>query len=208
MDTPKTPTPGAAGHGGAFDRLRRARRPMLLAAAALTIAGYFLSSWSITLLAPQYPQGLTVHIRGIGLSGNVSEVDELNHYIGMMRLEELAKPERALWPWGIALLVAVLVTAAFLRGRPAAVLALGAVVYPIVFAADLYMWLDYSGHHLDPHAALSSSVAPFMPAFIGSKMVGQFQTTASFGAGYLLDLLAAVLAAVAAVTAWRRVRPE
>jgi hypothetical protein len=176
----------------------------MVCAAALIIGSYFLPTWRLTLLAPQYPQGLTVSISGAGMTGDVAEVDTLNHYIGMMRLEDLAVPERRLWPWGIAVLAVVLLLAAVLRGRLAAVLSLAAVVYPVTVAVDLYLWLDYAGHHLDPHAALSSSIQPFMPAFVGSKMVGQFETTAGFGSGFALTLVAAVLGVLATAAAWRR----
>lgn len=183
--------------------LRRFRRALLAAAAALIAASYFLPFWQITLHAPQYPDGLHVRIVGTGTQGDVSEVDELNHYIGMMRMEDLARTEQRLWPLGVALLVLVLLAAIFLRSRWAALLALGAATYPVVFAADLYHWLDYSGHHLDPTAPLSGAISPFMPAFVGSRMVGQFETVAAFGAGFWLAVAASVLEVLAAVGSWR-----
>jgi copper chaperone NosL len=181
----------------------RYRRLLLLSAAALVAVAYFLPFWQITLHAPQYPKGLTVQITGSGTKGDVSEVDELNHYIGMMPMEELAKPERMLWPWGVALLILVLVAAALLKGRISALLVFGAATYPVIFAVDLYRWLYYSGHHLDQKAALSGAIKPFMPAFFGRKMVAQFETVASFGLGFYLALTASVLAVAAGVVAWR-----
>lgn len=184
--------------------LRRRRPVLLLSAAALIAVSYFLPFWQITLHAPQYPDGLTVQITSSGPKGDVSEVDELNHYIGMRPMADLAKTETSLWPWGIALLILILIAAAFLHGRLASLLALGAASYPVLFAADLYYWLDYAGHHLDPSAALSGAVDPFMPAFFGSKMVGQFETDATFTYGFVVVLVASLLALVAAVVAWRR----
>lgn len=191
-----------AGAVGAW--IRRHRRALLASAAVLVAVSYFLPFWQITLHAPQYPQGLTVRITGPGTKGDVSEVDELNHYIGMMPMEELAKPERMLWPWGVALLILVLLAAALLKGRLSALLAFGAATYPVVFAVDLYRWLYYAGHHLDPTAALSSAIKPFMPAFVGSKLVAQFETVASFGPGFYLAVVASVLAVAAGIAAWRK----
>lgn len=188
--------------------LRRYRPVLLVVSAALVAGSFFLPFWSITLHSPQYPGGLSVYITGLGAKGRVPEVDELNHYIGFMRVEDIAKSLRALWPYGVVLLAVILLVAAFLKGRfwgkIGALLALAAATYPVIFAVMLYHYLDYAGHHLDPHAALSTSVSPFMPAYWGTKMVGQFKTTGAFGLGFWLIVLAFVLEVTAAVVAWRK----
>ena len=75
-------------------------------------------------------------------------------------------------------------------------LALPIVLFPFVFAADLYYWLYNAGHDLDPTAALSSSIKPFTPAILGEGIVGQFSTTAMFGPGWFIALAGAILAAI------------
>src|SRR5262249_23126120 len=55
--------------------------------------------------------------------------------------------------------------------------------------ADLYWWLRDSGLSLDPKAALSSSIKPFVPQFLGTGKIAQFQTNASLGLGAYLSLL-------------------
>ncbi len=61
-----------------------------------------------------------------------------------------------------------------------------AIAYPVAFLADLFFWLYYFGHNLDPKAALSSSIKPFTPAILGEGRIGQFRTVAGMEEGLLL----------------------
>ena len=47
------------------------------------LSAYFLPLWHILLDAPQYPEGLEMKIWLHGLSGNIGQINGLNHYIGM-----------------------------------------------------------------------------------------------------------------------------
>ena len=76
------------------------------------------------------------------------------------------------------------------------------IIYPAVFVADLYGWLYYAGHSLDPHAALSSSIKQFTPHIIGIGTIGQFSTDANFLPGFIMAVAAAVITLV--VTILRR----
>lgn len=167
------------------------RFPFIVAAVALAIS-LTLPYWEVTLLAPQYPSGLHVALSLTEISGDVHEVDELNHYIGMMPLEEGAPLERAIAPYGVALLVVLALLAASVRRRWTAMLALAIVVFPIAFILDLQYWLWYFGHHLDRTAALSSSIRPFTPPVLGTGRVGQFSIRTHVGPGLWLALVAAL----------------
>ena len=181
---------------------RRARwldRALLPIAALLSVGALLLPWWSLTMHAPQYPDGLTVTTGLLAVTGDVNEVDGLNHYIGFMKLAAFATFERELAPWGEAAIIVLLMVAA--GGRPAWTrwLALPAVVLPAFFIGDLAGWLYYAGHHLDPHAPLSSSVMPWTPHLIGSGGVGQFTTIGSLISGFWCALGAALLSAIAIV---------
>lgn len=159
------------------------------------------------MAAPQYPYGLRVTTWFFGVTGDVHEVDELNHYIGFMPLASIAHTERALaYMLGPAILLALLAAAA-VRDRLGALLATPAIGLPVAFVIDLAAWLFFAGHHLDPRAALSSSVAPWTPSLVGPGGVGQFHTQSSFGLGFYFAVSAAVVAAagVRARRAERRV---
>ncbi len=68
-------------------------RLMLLLAAVLTAAIYLFPLWTLTMFAPQYPDGLRLDIYSYKLEGgnngqDVKEINLLNHYIGMKDLAE------------------------------------------------------------------------------------------------------------------------
>lgn len=170
---------------------------LLMVAAVMLVVSIFLPYWRMRLNAPQYPNGLFVTVFVSHMTGDVGEIDGLNHYIGMAPLDKAAQIERSLAPIALAVIVLMIVGLAFIHSKWAALLALPALSFPIVFLADMWVWLWYYGNHLDPTAALSSAIKPFTPAILGTGHVGQFSTTAWLLPGWYLALLAAVLTGVA-----------
>jgi hypothetical protein len=167
---------------------------LFLTLAAFTlIVSIFQPYWSMTLYAPQYPDGLTVDAYVNRLEGDVREIDGLNHYIGMRPLNEAAQLERSLSILIITVTALLILAAIFVHTRWAALLALPALLFPIIFMADMYFWLANFGLNLDPNAALSSSIDPFVPRVLGEGMIGQFQTVASLESGMYLAILASIL---------------
>jgi len=169
---------------------------LLIVAAAILAISTFLPYWHIRLNAPQYPNGLFVVVYVNHMEGDVREVDGLNHYIGMAPLKEAANIERSLAPIAMVAIALMIIGVAFIHSKWFAVLAIPAMLFPFIFLADMWVWLWYYGNHLDPTAALSSSIKPFTPAILGTGMVGQFSTTAVLQLGWYLALLAAILAGV------------
>lgn len=199
------PTATPAGWSAAVRGARLWQRLALAAAALLLGLSTLLPYWTLTLHAPQYPKGLSITLYTQKVTGDVDEVDGLNHYIGMMKLADAAVFERRVAGMAIAALVVLGLVAAALRHRAATLLALPIVAFPFVFAADLSYWLYRAGHELDRTAALSTSIKPFTPRLLGLGRVGQFSTTARFEPGFYLALLAAVIALVAIAPRFRRV---
>lgn len=175
---------------------------LLFVAGALLLISIALPYWQITLHAPQYPKGLIVQAYVNKLAGNVSEVDGLNHYIGMMKLENAAIFERQIALVAIPLVALLAVGSCWLSGVWRVLARVPIIIYPAVFVADLYGWLYYAGHSLDPHAALSSSIKQFTPHIIGIGTIGQFSTDANFLPGFIMAVAAAVITLV--VTILRR----
>src|SRR6187549_2264052 len=54
---------------------------------------FFVPAWSIYLIAPQYPEGLSMQIWLNKLTGQVEIINGLNHYIGMKHIAESMFPE-------------------------------------------------------------------------------------------------------------------
>ena len=169
---------------------------LLGAAAVCLILSIFLPYWNMTLEAPQYPDGLRVRTYVNRLEGDVQEIDGLNHYIGMRPLEEAAQLERSLSIILIGATALLVVAAIFIHSKWAALLALPAVLYPFIFMADMYYWLRNFGQNLDPTAALSNYIDPFIPTLLGEGLIGQFRTVATLGPGFYLALLASILIVV------------
>lgn len=162
---------------------------VLMLGAMLLVVSIFFPYWGLTLHAPQYPDGLNVELYVNKMAGDVQEINGLNHYIGMPKLEEAGKLERSFSWLAIGALALLLMAAVFIHNQWAAVLALPALVYPIVFLGDLFYWLYTFGHNLDPTAALSSSIEPFTPTLLGTGVIGQFKTTAMVDTGFYLAIL-------------------
>jgi hypothetical protein len=177
---------------------------LLLFAAALLIASIFLPYWSITLHAPQYPRGLYVEVfvNKMEPARNVFEVDGLNHYIGMIKLTDAAKIERRISRYAIPVLAVLAVASIGLRGRWRHIARLPIMLYPVIFAADLFGWLYYAGHSLDPKAPLSSSIREFTPRLLGKGVIGQFSTQAHFDSGFYLAAATALIVLVVSIWQW------
>ena len=63
-------------------------RAFLVLAFLLLIPSYLFPLWTLTMFAPQYPEGLRMGIYSYKLEGgnngqDVKEINVLNHYIGM-----------------------------------------------------------------------------------------------------------------------------
>ncbi|MCC6315548.1 MAG: cytochrome C [Thermomicrobiales bacterium] len=197
--------PAAAATRARFD-VALLRLPLLVLAGVLLLGSMLVPYWTITLHAPQYPKGLHIQAHVSEMTGDVFEVDGLNHYIGMMKLEDAAVLERAISQPAI-IIIAVLAVLSFWLPRPwRAVARVPMIVYPVVFFLDLFAWLYYAGNSLDPHAPLSSSIKPFTPHIVGIGTIGQFSTEAAFTIGFYLSVAAALVALAVTVWDWRRSR--
>lgn len=160
-----------------------------ICAAALVALGSQLPLWSMELEAPQYPKGLHLHAYGTGMTGDLRELNILNHYIGMPPIEAPAL-EVALFPYGIAALIALCLLSPVHRWlRRLAILA--TVATPLVVLADLQYRLYDFGHSLDPKAPIRPK--PFTPLVLGESHMGNFETHGMVSWGFVCLVAAAVL---------------
>ncbi len=171
------------------------RRPtiFLSLAAFLLLVSIFFPYWRLKLEAPQYPQGLYVRVYINRVVGDVREIDELNHYIGMRSLQDAAQLERSLSVFAIVVISLLTLGAIYVHNQLAAVLSLPALLFPVIFLGDLYYWLWNYGTNLDPRAPLSSAIKPFVPPLLGVGKIGQFKTIAYWDIGLWLAFLASIL---------------
>jgi hypothetical protein len=171
-----------------------------LGGAVLFVLSFFRPWWGFWLYAPQYPGGLRLEISLTGMTGDVKEIDLLNHYIGMGHLEDAAPTERQLAGYGVAAIATI--TVALLLGagkRLNKLVAIPALAFPVMFLADSFYWLYSFGHRLNPRAPLK--IGTFTPQLFGNGKIGQFETFATPSLGFWIAVVA--VACVVAATLLR-----
>ncbi|MGQ0649377.1 MAG: hypothetical protein ACT4P7_17630 [Gemmatimonadaceae bacterium] len=168
----------------------------LIALAAIVLMGlYFVPLWSVTLSAPQYPEGLGMRIWLDTITGvkpnDLNSINNLNHYIGMKRIEPDAIPELRFMPALVGLLVAVALAAAVTGRRIIARLWIGAVAaFALVGLADFYRWGHDYGHDLDvENAIIKVPGMAYQPPLIGSKQLLNFTATSLPAVGTILAIV-------------------
>ena len=173
---------------------------VLLAVAAAALYAFSLTVpwWHFTLFAPQYPKGLNLVISLTGISGDVHEVNMLNHYIGMGHIDDAAIFERQMAAYGVGALGVGAILVALAVGRKLSpLMVLLGLSFPVGFLADSVYWLYRFGHDLDPKAPLRMKV--FTPQMFGEGVIGQFRTVATPELGFFLALAGVVCLGVALV---------
>lgn len=170
---------------------------LLVVAGVLLLASLLFPYWRVDLQAGIYPKGLSLQLRPYRLEGDVAEIDELNHYIGMRKLDSAGQLERKIAIPSIIIAGLCLFAAAFVPRKWSMWLTIPGLVFPFVFLGELYWWLADSGLNLDPKAPLNHSIKPFVPPIFGEGRIAQFAASASFQMGFYLALLATILSRVA-----------
>jgi len=140
---------------------------------------YLYPIWSISLEAPQYPEGLGMYINISSMEGHkpndIHSVNGLNHYIGMKIIEPDSIVELKLMPYIILFMILTGLGIVFLNNRK--LILVWIVLFLIVAVIgmyDFYMWgYDY-GHNLDPHAIIKIPGMYYQPPLIGSKQLLNF----------------------------------
>lgn len=149
---------------------------LLVALSALTLLiTLFQPFWSIYLIAPQYPEGLSMQIWLNKLSGQVEIINGLNHYIGMKHIKEDMFPEFGYLPYVmVGYVVAGLAVAIYGRRRALFAYLILLLAGGALALYDFYQWgYDY-GHNLDPNAAIVVPGLSYQPPLIGHKQLLNF----------------------------------
>ncbi len=180
---------------------------IFMIARVLLLLSIFQPYWYMELEAPQYPNGLFLTAYVNHLTGDVKEIDGLNHYIGMKPIEQAAAFERAASVWLVVAMFLLVEGAAFIHSKWAVLLAIPAIGFPVGFLVDLQFWLATFGQNLDPAAPLSSSIKPFTPMILGEGGIGQFKTYAEVGLGFWFATACSVLTIVGFVFHRRAYKP-
>ncbi len=193
--------------------MNRSRILVAVASLALLLA-YAFPIWRIHLEAPQYPEGLGMNIEAGTITGmkrhDLANINNLNHYIGMKRIEPESIKELELMPWiiGVLALTGLLVAA---TGSRKLLYAWTVVFFLFAVAGlvDFWLWEYDYGHNLDAEtAAIKIPGMSYQPPLIGSKQILNFTATSWPGIGGWAAIASFLTGASAMLTELRRRRAE
>ena len=175
-------------------------RALVIVAAVMLAAVYLFPLWNLTMFAPQYSDGLRMHIYSYKLEGgnggqDLKEINILNHYIGMKDLVAEDFTEFKWMPFVVGA-IGLLFLRTAVHGRMASLIDV-IVLYGYFAAFSLWSFgykLYSYGHELAPTAAVK--VGPFMPPMFGYKKLANFEVysypaTGSYALGFSIVLLVA-----------------
>ena len=163
-----------------------------------------LPLWGMTLVSTQYPDGLRMIVYPTHIRGDITELNLLNHYIGMAAITDDYFVELKLLPVLLALAAAACLGAALVRRRWATImplLILGATAGYGLWS--MHRRLYQFGHDLDPTAPIH--ITPFTPPPLGTNQIAQFATYSYFSWGTFLPIAASLLIVA---TLWLDVRDQ
>lgn len=159
--------------------------------------------WYVSLEAPNYPKeafpnGIPVYFHFDGYSGDVHEMNTINHYIGMYPMEHGGQLERKIAPYFLLTLTLLMIWFNFIESKAAILLLVPSIVLPLGFIADYSGWLYWFGHNMQNFGAFT--IKPFMPTVFGDGKVAQFTTHSYPTLGFFILVVIAVLSLLAVLS--------
>jgi len=154
-------------------------RALVLLAALSLLPTFVQPLYTMTMFAPQYPDGLRLQIYSYKLVGgnggqDITEINVLNHYIGMRDLVSEDFGEFKWMPFVIGAF-SLLFARTLVMGKMTHLV--DSLVLFIYFGAFALWSFGYKmwtyGHNLAPTAAVK--VDPFMPPMFGYKQLANFE---------------------------------
>jgi hypothetical protein len=181
---------------------KRLPRVLFVLVGLLLLSLFILPLWRISLIAPQYPHGvhMFIYINKIGGSepGTLQNVNILNHYIGMKKIEPDSIVELKVLPFAIAIFAAFAFLFGILNKR---YLYLTWVILFVLGCIaglyDFYLWEYDYGHNLAADAPMKFDIESFQPPLIGRKDLLNFVAYSYPHSGGILAIIALVFAALA-----------
>ena len=152
---------------------------LMIIASLLLILLFIFPLWKITLSAPQYPDGLKMYLNINGISdggtGDVANINIMNHYVGMKEINADDFKEFIYFPYIVVGLIVLGLIAAFMKTRKLILIWLILfIVLGILGLYDFYQWEYNYGHDLDPRAAIQIPGAAYQPPLLGRKTILNF----------------------------------
>ncbi|KAB2816587.1 hypothetical protein [Phaeocystidibacter marisrubri] len=149
---------------------------------------YFFPLWEVTLIAPQYPDGVSMYIWIHQITGDtpgtLQNVNILNHYVGMKAIEPDSIPELTYFPYVVAfLMVSGLLAAWVNRFEVYLTFLLVFGILAVLGIYDFYLWEYDYGHDLSPTAPIKVPGMSYQPPLLGEKYLLNFLAKSYPGLG-------------------------
>ncbi len=165
--------------------------------------------WYVALEAPNYPKeafpnGIPVFYHFDGFSGDVHEMNTINHFIGMDPMKRGAPYLRALAPYTLVFVALLLVLFIVYNSKLLNLLMIIPVALPVVFIGFYSYWLYWFGHHMHDWGAFK--IKPFMPTVFGDGKVAQFTTHSYPTIGFWVLVAVSVLSLLAIISKKKALR--
>ncbi|HEX6428129.1 MAG TPA: nitrous oxide reductase accessory protein NosL [Niastella sp.] len=188
-----------------MNKMNYRSRIIILIGSLAMIVMYFVPVWSIYLIAPQYPEGLSMQIWLNKISGQVEIINGLNHYIGMKHIKGEMFPEFTFLVYIVGLFILFGLTIAFTGSRTLLFLYLVlSLIGGMAALVDFYMWgYDY-GHDLDPTAAIQVPGLSYQPPLIGHKKLLNFDSYSYPDTGGWIAVVVSGLFFIIWLVEWRK----
>jgi copper chaperone NosL len=160
--------------------------------------------WRISMTAPQYPNGLYLDVYAHKIDGgnhgqHINEINTLNHYIGMHKIDRAELSDLDWIPFALGLLILLTLRCAAIGNVRALVDLVAIAGYVGIFAFGKFVYKLYVfGHNLDPTAPIK--LEPFTPAIFGTKRIANFTTSSYPQLG--LVMIGIFFAGIIAVVLW------
>ena len=159
-----------------------------------------LPVWYVSLEAPNYPKeafpdGIPVYFHVDGYSGDVHEMNTINHYIGMYPMEHGGNVERSIAPYYLLVATLLMIWYLYYNGKFNSLLLVPTIIAPILFMGAFTGWLYWYGHNMQEWGAFK--IKPFMPTALGDGKVAQFTTHSYPSIGFWVMIAMSVLCILA-----------
>jgi len=154
----------------------KAPRLSLIIAAIMLSGLFFFPIWRITLEAPQYMEGINLYIWINKITGDIQNINILNHYVGMQYIEPDSIPELKYFPYIVIAMLILGIACSFTQKKwiyfswPTVLLLLG-----LLGIYDFWLWEYDYGHNLSDKAPIKVPGMSYQPPLIGTKTLLNFK---------------------------------
>ncbi len=192
-----------------MNKMSTTARIIIAIGALVLVIMYFVPAWSIYLIAPQYPEGLSMQIWLNKITGQVEIINGLNHYIGMKAINADMFPEFTflIYILGFYILFGLVVAITGSR-RLLFIFLIASVIGGIAALTDFYKWgYDY-GHNLDTSAAIQVPGLSYQPPLIGHKKLLNFDAYSYPDTGAWVVVGVTVIFSIIWFLEWRKQKKQ